>query len=174
MGLIKEISARSVTTDEDIEVMRGINEAVQMKHFPPIIGEAQTRYMLDTLFTPERIRRNMGEGERFFILDALPDQDGAGYFSYILKPGENKIKLSRVFVKEAARGLGLFNHAFNHIARIGRESGAQAMYLTVNRNNAPAIAVYEAKGFVKTGEDKFDIGNGYVMDDFIFEYDLSR
>lgn len=154
--------------------MRGINEAVQMKHFPSIIGEAQTRYMLDTLFTPERIRQNMEGGERFIILDALPDQCGAGYFSYTLKPGENKIKLSRVFVKESARGLGLFNHAFNHIAQVGRESGVQTMYLTVNRNNAPAIAVYKAKGFVKTGEAKFDIGNGYVMDDFIFEYNLSK
>lgn len=173
-GKLMEIVAYPIITDEDIETLRIINEDVQMGHFPPIIGEAQTRYMLDTLFTHERIRKNMADGEKFFILDAMPGHKEAGYFSYILKPGESKIKLSRVFVKEAARGLGLFNHAFNHIARAGSENGAHAMYLTVNRNNAPAIAAYEAKGFVKTGEARFDIGGGFVMDDFIFEYNLGK
>jgi ribosomal protein S18 acetylase RimI-like enzyme len=166
-----QFNIRPIVTDEDISVLRAINEEIQLQHFPAIIGEAQTRYMLETLFTPERVSKNIDAGEKFFMMD---DTSGllAGYFSYVLKPEENKIKLSRVFIKESARGLGLFNYAFNHIARVGREHGLLKVFLTVNRKNAIAIAAYEKKGFIKTDEAKFDIGNGYVMDDFIFEYKL--
>lgn len=43
------------------------------------------------------------------------------------------------------------------------------IYLTVNKTNIKAIRVYERFGFEKTDQVVFDIGNGYVMDDYIYE-----
>ncbi|BFT72400.1 GNAT family N-acetyltransferase [Paenibacillus sp. P36] len=47
-----------------------------------------------------------------------------------------------------------------------------SIWLTVNRNNESSIAVYEKKGFRTVREQIVDIGNGFVMDDFIMEKEI--
>ena len=54
----------------------------------------------------------------------------------------------------------------------GRAFGKKQVYLTVNKHNDHAIAVYKKTGFKVIDEVVTDIGNGYVMDDYIFGYDL--
>lgn len=58
--------------------------------------------------------------------------------------------------------------------RLCREQGLVALYLTVNRENAGSIAAYLAMGFRKVREQVTDIGEGYVMDDFIMEKAVER
>ena len=41
--------------------------------------------------------------------------------------------------------------------------------LTVNKGNTDSIAVYLKSGFVVREEAVFDIGSGYVMDDYVME-----
>ena len=43
----------------------------------------------------------------------------------------------------------------------------------MNKYNANSIAVYEKLGFKRIGEGVTDIGNGYVMDDFFYQYDIN-
>jgi hypothetical protein len=42
----------------------------------------------------------------------------------------------------------------------------------VNRYNDLAIGVYEKMGFVFARAEQIDIGQGFVMDDFVYEYRL--
>ena len=46
--------------------------------------------------------------------------------------------------------------------------GNKRVILTVNKNNS-AKKFYESQGFKIYDEAIFDIGNGYVMDDFLME-----
>ena len=55
-----------------------------------------------------------------------------------------------------------------------KEQNLKSIFLNVNRNNDLAINVYEHLGFVKIREEKNDIGNGYYMDDFVFEYTIKN
>jgi RimJ/RimL family protein N-acetyltransferase len=50
-----------------------------------------------------------------------------------------------------------------------KEKGYHKIWLTVNRFNENTIKVYEKKGFIKTRTQVADIGNGFVMDDYIME-----
>ena len=50
-----------------------------------------------------------------------------------------------------------------------RTRGLSALYLTVNKHNDLAIRAYRAKGFQTIDAVETDIGNGFVMDDFIME-----
>jgi RimJ/RimL family protein N-acetyltransferase len=43
----------------------------------------------------------------------------------------------------------------------------------VNKNNVNSIKVYEKLGFKKTGPVIQDIGNGFVMDDYKMEKDIT-
>lgn len=47
------------------------------------------------------------------------------------------------------------------------------LWLTVNKDNAGAIAWYTRKGFKNAGAIVQDIGAGYVMDDYRMEKSIS-
>jgi RimJ/RimL family protein N-acetyltransferase len=44
--------------------------------------------------------------------------------------------------------------------------------LTVNKYNQRTIRVYEKYGFIRVKEAVFNIGQGYVMDDFVMELEI--
>lgn len=52
-------------------------------------------------------------------------------------------------------------------------SGKDDFYLTVNKQNERAVSAYTALGFKKIDEAVSDIGNGYVMDDYIMSVEPS-
>jgi ribosomal protein S18 acetylase RimI-like enzyme len=54
----------------------------------------------------------------------------------------------------------------------GRSIGAKKMYLHVNYNNLPAVDYYKKNGFVATGEETCDIGNGSTVVFHAMEYPL--
>jgi len=49
-----------------------------------------------------------------------------------------------------------------------KEEKMRAVVLNVNRFN-PAVSFYEKYGFKIIKEEVIDIGNGYVMDDYVME-----
>jgi ribosomal protein S18 acetylase RimI-like enzyme len=61
---------------------------------------------------------------------------------------------------------------FQKFVEIAKMRNLKKIWLTCNRNNTNSIAIYEHLGFKKVREEVTDIGNGFVMDDFIFEYEV--
>jgi len=61
---------------------------------------------------------------------------------------------------------------FNLFGKKALDQGCSSIWLTVNRHNQQAIAVYEHLGMQRIQEQVIDIGNGFVMDDFIYRFSL--
>jgi diamine N-acetyltransferase len=64
------------------------------------------------------------------------------------------------------QGKGVGKAFVNAIADIARRNNNDKLLLNVNRYNK-AILFYEAIGFTKLREEDIDIGNGYLMEDYI-------
>jgi ribosomal protein S18 acetylase RimI-like enzyme len=47
--------------------------------------------------------------------------------------------------------------------------GSRRLWLQVNKKNAAAIRFYQSAGFEVIREAAFDIGGGFVMDDYVIE-----
>lgn len=77
--------------------------------------------------------------------------------------------LSKLYLHQSQRGKGIARTAMQKIIQIRDSYHLPTIRLTVNKYNLQSIAAYEALGFKCTGEDVFDIGGGYVMDDYILE-----
>ena len=60
-----------------------------------------------------------------------------------------------------------------HVESQARDQGMASLMLTVNKHNAGSIAVYRKAGFTVREEARFDIGNGFVMDDYVMEKRLA-
>ena len=70
------------------------------------------------------------------------------------------------------RGKGIASYMFQKFVEICKMRELNKIWLTCNRNNTNSLEVYKHLGFVTVCEEATDIGEGFVMDDFIMEYDV--
>lgn len=64
--------------------------------------------------------------------------------------------------------------ALEFIENLAIQQGLKKIVLTVNKHNSVTIEKYLKMGFRNIGPIVTDIGNGYVMDDFILEKNLQK
>ena len=96
------------------------------------------------------------------------DQDGfCGYCG--IHPENGKLFLSKLYLKKEARGKHLATNVFEFLKQLCRERGLTAIWLTCNKHNDNSLAVYRHLGFETVDTQVADIGNGFVMDDYIME-----
>jgi GNAT superfamily N-acetyltransferase len=67
------------------------------------------------------------------------------------------------------QGHGTGKLLMDYILNKAKQNFQDALLLNVNKYNTSRF-FYEKLGFALVGEEIIDIGNGYVMDDFIMEY----
>ena len=70
------------------------------------------------------------------------------------------------------RNQGFGRKAFEKIKAYARANGKDKVVLTVKKTNAPTIAAYKNWGFAITDAIVTDIGDGFVMDDYVMTYVL--
>ena len=75
------------------------------------------------------------------------------------------------FVKYHGTGIGA--RALAEVERLAREKGAHRLVLNVNKHNDKAIKAYQRAGWTVAEVVVVDIGNGFVMDDYVMAKELS-
>ncbi|TCM96409.1 ribosomal protein S18 acetylase RimI-like enzyme [Paenibacillus sp. BK033] len=166
-----KIDIRKVHTAEQIAEVARLAEQIWREHYVSIITIEQIDYMIEKFQSVSAITGQIeNQGYEYCLLQ---QQDGtaAGYLS--IRADNGKLFLSKFYVSKEHRGQGYASQAMQFIEQLCIERGLSHIWLTVNRDNASSIAVYEKKGFISVREQVADIGNGYVMDDFIMEKKLA-
>ena len=160
----------SVEAEDQIICVATLARQIWNQHFVAIIGQAQVDYMLDRFQSPVAIRAQMDTGCEYYL--ARCDEEPVGYIGLIPHQSGGKLMLSKLYVKSAERGAGVGSLLLEFTMQRARETGAIAVWLTVNRHNTASIEWYKRRGFAVTGELKKDIGCGFYMDDFVMERGL--
>ncbi|WP_336785728.1 GNAT family N-acetyltransferase [Paenibacillus sp. MMO-177] len=166
-----KIEFTKVQTAEQIAEVARLAEQIWREHYVAMITIEQIDYMIDKFQSVSAITDQIqNQGYEYYLLQ---QQDGtaAGYIS--IRVDNGKLFLSKFYVSKAHRGQGYASQAMQFIEQLCKERGLSHVWLTVNRDNASSIAVYEKKGFINVREQVADIGNGYVMDDFIMEKEIA-
>ena len=148
-----------------IEVVADLAAEIWPEHYTPIIGSEQVEYMLDIFQSCHAISKQI-DGNCLYYLIEEGDQY-AGYFS--VEPKENLLFLSKLYVRSSQRGKGIGKGALDFIEEVATKKGLKKISLTVNKNNRVTIDIYCRLGFVNKGSIVTDIGNGFVMDDYLLE-----
>lgn len=151
-----------------IELLQQLAREIWEEHYLPIIGQAQIDYMLGKFYSTRQIQSELTAGVHWEI---LWDKDEAiGYL--VCEIEESKVHLSKLYLKQKSRGKGLGKLLIDRTIELTQIHQKNLIYLNVNKNNIHSIAFYERMGFYKAREGVFDIGNGFVMDDFIYELEV--
>jgi len=152
-----------VNTPKQIGACAALAREIWEAFYTPIIGAAQVEYMLRTFQSADAIASQIGmEGYRYYLL--TEGEAACGYCATV--PDDDALKISKLYVREACRGQGAGRLMLEACEREARERGVGKLRLTVNRHN-PSVAFYGRVGFENAGTLVQDIGNGFVMDDYV-------
>jgi ribosomal protein S18 acetylase RimI-like enzyme len=109
-------------------------------------------------------------GYQYFKLSSM-----GGNVGYVaIREDTDALFLSKIYIAKKYRSRGYARKVLKFVEHSCGVKQINKIWLTVNRNNEASIKVYESLGFIKTGTQVADIGQGYVMDDYIMEKTLQR
>lgn len=163
--------------ERGIRAMSALATRIVREHFDPIIGTEQNDYMIERFQTPEAIAAQIEEGYEYYFVFPPKDEQREGSvrpigFLAVHAQGDGELYLSKFYLLKEERGKGYARSMMRLVTQRARKLGCDHVTLNVNRNNYQAILAYEHLGFQKVGERCTDIGDGYVMDDFVYELAL--
>jgi GNAT superfamily N-acetyltransferase len=162
---VSQPSLKPVLSDKDIKGTVALAAIIWKEHFTPLIGAAQVEYMLDKFQSEKAIKQQIENGYLYFALTLGEKQ--IGYTG--LRLDTDCLFLSKLYIQKEYRGKGFSRLMIAEAEKIAKQNGKPIIRLTCNRHNAGSLAVYKKAGFQIVREEKTDIGNGFVMDDYIFE-----
>jgi len=151
-------------TESDIGLLRDLAGRIWRECYAGIITPEQIEFMLGWMYSGEEIGRQIAAGIPWEVVE----HEGAaiGYLSYQPEP-DGRVKISKLYVLPEHQRQGHGQRLLEHICAQARGLGAPEVWLQVNKRNEPAIGAYLKAGFRIEKEAVFDIGNGFVMDDFL-------
>lgn len=163
-----------IATEKDIPLIQELARRSWENAYADILSGEQMEYMLQTMYAYQEILQHLENVNYhyYMILDEINDTYD-GFIGYENKYEEGTTKLHRIYLVPESKGKGLGKKTLEFLAQKVSESGDQRIILNVNRDNS-AKKFYESQGYKIYGEGIFDIGNGFVMDDYLMEFLIHR
>ena len=162
----------SICNREQLSIVRDLAYAIWPSTYGNILSTAQLEYMLDTFYSIANLEKQMNNGQVFELL--LEDNNVIGFVAYELNCNFENLnqpltKIHKIYLLPKTQGKGFGKFMIDEIVKIAKSNNQKGIYLNVNKYNS-AIFFYEKVGFVISKEEVIDIGNNYVMDDYVMEY----
>ncbi|WP_353169036.1 GNAT family N-acetyltransferase [Flavobacterium sp.] len=157
---------------EQLPKVRDLAYAIWPSTYGDILSNAQLVYMLDVFYSIANLEKQMDEGQVFELF--FEDTNVIGFVAYELNCnfenlGRPLTKIHKIYLLPETQGKGFGKFMIDEIVKIAKSNNQEGIYLNVNKYNR-AKFFYEKLGFVISKEEVIDIGNGYVMDDYVMEY----
>jgi GNAT superfamily N-acetyltransferase len=164
-----EVTFVPVSTEQDQEKLATLAAEIWNEYWPAIIGQDQTDYMVENFQSLAAIKRDMAENayEYWFVVDE--NGKTVGYTGGHEEPETSRYFISKIYLLAEERGKHYASKVIAFYGELCRERDLHSMYLTVNKHNDLGIRAYLGKGFVTIESVETDIGNGFIMDDYVME-----
>lgn len=153
-------------TTDDVPAIQAVAEATWPHTFAEILTPEQIRYMLDWMYNTDVLRKTiLSPGHAFWLYKEEDQLLGFAGIEHQYN-GKKATKLHKIYVLPTAQGKRVGQLLLEHIMLESKDAGSETLVLNVNKYNK-ATGFYERFGFRIIAEEVIDIGNGYVMDDYI-------
>jgi len=159
----------SLATIADISAIQTVASHAWPHTFQDILSDSQIAYMMQLMYSDESLRKQMeDDNHRYFL--AKQHNRVVGYISIehnCNNSGKTKVHKAYLLPEKQQQGIGALLFAVAESK--AKEANDTAVFLNVNKDNANAINFYLRGGYSQVRTEVIDIGNGFVMDDFVFE-----
>lgn len=152
-------------TSSDLFVIEELAQTIWREHYTPIIGSNQVEYMLANFQSVAVMQEQIYNGYNYYLM--IYRGEPVGYLA--TRKDADALFLSKIYVLKDYRGKGIAGTAMDFVVSDTKKARLGLIRLTVNKNNTGSIHAYEKMGFQNMGSVVTEIGEGYVMDDFVME-----
>jgi len=164
---MKEIAILPVGADE-VEAIAALARIIWQDCYAGIISQKQIDYMLGDRYGARRMREEL-QTPGIWWDQALVDGERAGFASTLRTSTPGELKLDKLYIHPAHQRQGVGGALIAHVAARGLKDDppARTLILSVNKQNVRAQAAYRKHGFTVRQAICVDIGQGFVMDDYV-------
>ena len=149
--------------ENDIKTLAELTNEIWHEYWPCILSAEQIDYMVEKFQSENAIINQMkNENYKYYFINY--ENKNVGYVG--ISPHSDYLFLSKLYIKKEFRHKGIGKAVFEKI----KDFGFDKIQLTVNKYNKNTIDAYLKYGFKIIDSIVSDIGNGFVMDDYIMEY----
>jgi diamine N-acetyltransferase len=152
-------------TLHDVEPLCSLAREIWRAHYPPIIGEAQTEYMLAQRYEPAIVEAELDRDDIRWAV-AREGERMVGFASFHVQD-RGELRIDKLYVHPARQRQGIGGALIEHACEVAQSLGSASVVLAVNKRNHTAIAAYRKHGFEIRDAVVKDIGEGFVMDDYV-------
>lgn len=151
---------------EDIAKIQEIANITWPITYGEILTAEQLNYMLDLIYSDEALTRQIQNKEQLFYL--ISDSESIIGFIGIEHHYKNEAitKIHKIYLLPETQGKGYGKIVFNSITKLALENNSNELLLNVNRFNT-ALNFYKKLGFEIKETVDIEIGNGYLMEDYV-------
>jgi len=153
-------------TATDVDAVSALARIVWQATYPALIPQAQIDAMLADRYAPQRIREQLDDPQQAWWV-AKQDHTLTGFAHALLD--ESGCKLDKLYVHPDCQRRGIGAALAKTVEDWARRQQVHRLWLQVNRGNTQAIAAYEKYGFRIVESRVFELGGGFVMDDYVME-----
>ena len=155
---------REIALDE-VSIIHDLAHIVWPPTFRDILSPDQINYMLNWMYSLDSLSEQITAGHTFFVLEE--SNQPIGFMGVEVDcPLEGVLKVHKLYVLPSYHGKGKGYELMNHAFKVAKEANCKYVTLNVNRFNN-AVDFYTRVGFKIEKSEDIDIGNGYLMEDYV-------
>lgn len=150
----------------ELPVIRQLAFDIWPATYSSILSQEQLAYMLELFYSDAALEKDFEKpGYSFFLLEL--DGKDAGFAGLELR-ADQTAHLHKIYLSPHYQGKGLGKRMVHFIIDFVKNAGGHSLTLHVNRHNK-ALQFYQAMGFEIIKELDTEIGNGYLMNDYVMK-----
>lgn len=152
-------------TKDQLAIVRDLAYEIWPDAYGEILSVPQLNYMLDNLYAVSSLEKQFDNRHVFLLVEENGDYLGFADYEVDCKE-RGKTKLHKIYIMPNTQGKGIGKFLLNEVIFRAKKDNNDYLFLNVNKYNK-ALYFYEKQGFEKIADEVIDIGNGYVMDDYV-------
>jgi len=152
----------TIAEEKDLTTISKLAKIIWNDHYVSIIGQQQVDYMLDKMYNQESLVEQLNVKKHQFYL--IKDNDEAIGFISVSSENTTDYFLHKFYIDQQKSNAGIGTKVLNLLIKTIEP---KSLTLTVNRQNFKSINFYFKNNFKIDRVADFDIGNDFVMNDFV-------
>ena len=153
---------------EQLQIVIDLTNKIWPIAYSEILSKAQLDYMIEKFYTINALQSLIEDKKHIFYLAQADNGEHVGFVSYEINAAPSRTKIHKIYVLPKTQGKGLGKQFIELVQKKAIENHQNTLFLNVNKYNKAQL-FYKKLGFTITKEEVIDIGNGYVMDDYVME-----
>lgn len=150
-----------------LPIIKDLAYAIWPSTYGEILSEAQLQYMLANFYSIENLENQMDRGQIFELL--IEDKKVVGFVAYEFNCNETDLlKIHKIYLLRETQGKGFGKFMIDEVVKIAKNNHQKGVFLNINKYNLAKL-FYQKLGFKISKEEVIDIGNNYIMDDYVME-----